>query len=168
MGDTFVIRASTQADLHRVDALLARSYPALLKSAYPASVLVTAIPLISKAQPHLLASGTYFVVTDGEEIVGAGGWTRASPRARGHAKNAGAHIRHVVTDHRLVRAGIGRRLMHHIFATARQAGVTRLECLSTLMAEPFYQAVGFETVAPVTLNLRAGIDFPVVQMRHDL
>ncbi|MEO1536451.1 MAG: GNAT family N-acetyltransferase [Pseudomonadota bacterium] len=168
MTRTFTIRTSTREDLDGVDALLRRSYSALLKKAYPPSLLVTAIPLISKAQPHLLASGTYYVVTDGPEIVGAGGWTRAVPGGRGNRSARVGHIRHVVTDHRRVREGIGRSLMDHIFAKARAAGVERLECLSTLMAVPFYSAVGFESLGQRTLSLRPGIDFPIVQMWRPL
>ncbi len=166
MTDTFVIRPATRADLAQVDALLGRSYPALLKEAYPPSVLVTAIPLISKANPRLLASGTYFVVADGDEIVGAGGWTRAAPGGSGRGKRAVGNIRHVVTDHRRVRQGIGRRLMTHIIQSAEASGVQTLDCFSTLMAVPFYASVGFETVGPMTLELRPGIAFPAVHMRR--
>ncbi len=162
------IRTATPADLPKVDALLARSYPALLKGAYPPSLLVTAIPLISRAQPALLASGTYFVVLDGTEIVGAGGWTRAVPGGGGRGHSGVGNIRHVVTDHRRVREGIGRVLMTHIFDTAREAGVRQMECFSTLMAEPFYAACGFETLGPISLTLRPGIDFPAIHMRRML
>ncbi len=162
------IRTATPADLPKVDALLARSYPALLKGASPPSLLVTAIPLISRAQPALLASGTYFVVTDREEIVGAGGWTRAVPGGAGQGQAGVGNIRHVVTDHRRVREGIGRVLMMHIFKTSREAGVRQMECFSTLMAEPFYAACGFETLGPISLTLRPGIDFPAIHMRRML
>ena len=168
MTETLIARPATQADLAGVDALLGRSYPGLLKDAYPPSILVTAIPLISKAQPRLLASGTYFVVIDGEEIVGAGGWTRAMPGGAGPGRTGVGNIRHVATDHSRVRRGIGRKLMTRVLSSAREAGIRRMECLSTLMAEPFYAACGFETVGPITLNLRAGIDFPAIHMQRTL
>lgn len=168
MEATRVIRAATPADLAAIDALLGRSYPALLKTAYAPSVLVTALPLISKAQPRLIASGTYFVVTDGGEIVGAGGWTRAMPGTEAPGAADVGNIRHVVTDHRRVRQGIGRALMDHVFATARTAGIRRLDCVSTLAAVPFYAACGFREFGPVTVNLRPGIDFPAVRMTREL
>ena len=168
MTGTLSIRQATPVDLAGIDALLGRSYPALLKGSYPPSLLVTAIPLISKAQPRLLASGTFFVVTDQDEIVGAGGWTRAMPGTGARGKAGIGNIRHVVTDHRRVRQGIGRRLMTHILKMAKLAGVSEMECLSTLMAEPFYASVGFETVGPITLSLRPGIDFPAIHMRRSL
>jgi GNAT superfamily N-acetyltransferase len=168
MPDTFVIRPATPADLGPVDTLLGRSYPALLKDAYPPSVLVTAIPLISKANPRLLASGTYFVVTDGKEIVGAGGWTRALPGEAGPGTPGVGNIRHVVTDHRRVRQGIGGRLLRHIFASAESEGLRRLDCFSTLPAVPFYTSLGFETLGPISVTLREGIEFPSVHMRRFL
>ena len=162
------IRATTKADLAEVDALLARSYPALLKSAYPPSVLVSAIPLISRARPRLLASGRYFAVCDDAgHIVGAGGVTSAPPKDWRAAQDTG-HIRHVVTDPARTRQGIGRRLMTHLISVARRDDLTRLDCLSTLPAVPFYAALGFREVAPVVIELRRGIDFPSVHMQISL
>ena len=123
MGETLTVRPSGRRDMAAVDALLQRSYPALLKDHYPPSVLVTAIPHISKAQPRLIESGTYFVVEDETgQIVGAGGWTAVKPGSDEPGASATGHIRHVVTDHRLTRRGIGRVLMDKVFASARAAG----------------------------------------------
>ncbi len=164
---TMTVRTARKADLMHIDALFARSYPALLKDAYPPSLLVTVIPLIAKAQPALVATGTFYVVEEGNRIRGAGGWTSAPPPGRRAARGL-AHVRHVVTDHREVRRGIGQALMAHIFDTARQAGQVRMECLSTLMAVPFYAACGFEEIGPLTIAFRPGIDFPTVLMARDL
>lgn len=168
MTRTFLTRTATKSDIAGIDALLARSYPALLKEAYPPSLLVTAIPLISRAQPHLVTCGTYFVVTDEDAIVGAGGWTRASPGTRDSGVSGIGHVRHVVTDHRRVRQGIGRRLMDHVFETARADGIETLECYSTLMAEAFYASLGFERLGDIDVPLRPGIGFPSVHMRRAL
>ncbi|MEL6959509.1 MAG: GNAT family N-acetyltransferase, partial [Pseudomonadota bacterium] len=113
-------------------------------------------------------SGTYFLVEDflvEEEgvLLGAGGWTRRAPGQGGVSPHLG-HIRHVVTDDRAVRRGVGRALMDHIFTNSRMAGMARLTCLSTLTAEPFYAAMGFHRVKPVTVPLGPGIDFPAVEM----
>ncbi len=169
MGHSLTARTAVASDLSEIDALLGRSYPALLKDHYPPSVLVTAIPLISKAQPGLIASGTYFVVLDDAgRIVGAGGWTSVEPGTGRKGAVATGHIRHVVTDHRLVRRGVGRVLMERIFDSARDAGMVRLDCLSTLMAVPFYTACGFEEAGPISVELRAGIQFPAVLMHRSL
>ena len=169
MANLLTIRPTTHSDLAEIDLLFQRSFPALLKGHYPPSVLVTAIPLISKAQPRLLTSGTYFVVLDEDaRIVGAGGWTLGAPGTGRIGGNTTGHIRHVVTDHRQVRRGIGRTLMERIFESARAVGMKRLDCLSTVMAVPFYRACGFDEVGPVSVELRPGIVSPAVQMHRDL
>ena len=73
------------ADLAAVDALLARSYPRLLAADYPPSVLVTALPLISRARPELLAVGTYWVALSRREarLSGRGAGRRARPTEPG-------------------------------------------------------------------------------------
>lgn len=156
------IRPSTIADLAAVDALLARTYPKLLKADYPPSVLVTALPIISRAQPALLGCGTYYVVEENDVILGAGGWTRD------RKDSALGHIRHVVTDDRALRLGIGRALMRRCFEDARAAGIARLECWATRTAESFYHALGFETLGPMDVSLQGGISFPSIRMVRDL
>lgn len=169
MTGLLTIRRTGREDLAEVDALFQRSYPALLKHHYPPSLMVTAVPLIARAKPELLTSGRYFAVVDAEgAIVGAGGWSSTDPRMGRPGAAATGHIRHVVTDHRRTREGVGRALMAHIFGDARAAGIRRMDCLSTRMAVPFYAACGFETVRPVVIPLREAIDFPAVLMERTL
>lgn len=78
----FKVRAATKQDIAAVDALLARAYPRLLKPDYPASMLVMALPKISRAQPDLVTCGTYYLVEDEDRLLGAGGWTATPPGAR--------------------------------------------------------------------------------------
>jgi len=162
------VRPSVRADLAAIDALLARSYPALLKADYPPSVLVTALPIIARARPELVASGHYYVVVaeDGA-IVGAGGWSTGAPGGGGGHPSI-ANIRHVVTDHRRTRQGIGRALMTRILGDARAAGARLADCLSTRTAVPFYEAMGFQTLGPCKVELRAGVSFPAIQMQRPL
>lgn len=159
MRDDLTVRATTDRDLAAVDALLARAYPRLLKPDYPPSVLVTALPIISRARPELLSCGTYYLAeTNAGAVIGAGGWT-ADARIEGLA-----HVRHVVTDDRAVRRGVGRAVIGHTLEQARAAGIVRLECWSTRTAERFYQAMGFETLGPMEVPLARGIGFPAVCM----
>jgi GNAT superfamily N-acetyltransferase len=154
------LRPSTLEDLAAVDALLARSYPVLLREDYPPSVLVTALPLISRAQPELLVSGSYYVATEGAGILGAGGWTvdRQTPSK--------AHIRHLVTDYRHLRRGIAGQIVSLSMRIAKDRGIDEMECWSTYTAEPFYQAMGFETLALIDVPLAPGIAFPAKRMRR--
>jgi len=161
------VRIATRADVAAVDALLARAYPRLLKADYAPSMLVMALPLISRAQPGLVACGSYFVVEEAGAVIGAGGWTAPAP-GRGGTRAGVGNIRHVVTDDRAVRRGVGRALMTAVFTQAQGAGVRRLECLSTLTAVPFYAAMGFTARGAVKVPLGPGIDFPAVAMWRGL
>lgn len=162
------IRRTTPSDLGAVDALLARSYPVLLKSDYPPSVLVMALPLIARARPELVASGTYFLAeTDDARVVAAGGWTFAAP-TDGQKQSGLAHIRHVVTDPTMTRRGIARCLLTRVMADAAASGVTEFDCLSTRTAVPFYASMGFEPLNLVDVPLRPGIHFPAVRMRRSV
>lgn len=161
--DTLTLRAAEPTDMDALDALFGRSYPVLLKPDYAPSVLVTAVPLISKAQPALIATGTFFVACNGEDIVGAGGWTMQAPGGRPGTRGIG-HIRHVVTDHTRTRQGIARRLMEHIVLHAHASGMTQLHCQSTRTAVPFYEAMGFVQQSEIEVPLRPGISFPAVFM----
>ena len=157
------IRTATLADLGAVDRLLARSYPAILKRDYPPSVMVLAVPRISRAKPELLRTGTYYVVEGPEGVVAAGGWTAAPPMAGEGSKGVG-HIRHVATDPAHLRQGHARRLLAHILSEARTCGVTAMACLSTRTAEPFYASLGFVRIDEVDVPLGEGIVFPSVRM----
>ncbi|MEL6420413.1 MAG: GNAT family N-acetyltransferase [Pseudomonadota bacterium] len=159
---TVIVRPSTKADMAAVDVLLARTYPKLLKADYPPSVLVTALPIISRARPELLVCGTYYVADEDGAVIGAGGWTRDRKDRRL------GHIRHVVTDDRHLRRGIGRAIMQHSFDVARASGVMRMECWATRTAERFYQSVGFKTIGPIDVELAGGISFPSIRMTKSL
>ncbi len=160
MTTTITLRHATRADLGVVDALLARSYPKLLRPDYPPSVMVTALPIIARARPALLASGTYWIAEAGERAVGAGGWTPS--------RSSGADLRHVVTDPAHVRQGIGRAILSRIFAEAANSGVRRFDCLATRTAVPFYKAMGFREIGPRMIELREGISFPAIAMQRRL
>ena len=165
---TFIIRTAVISDIGAIDGILQRCYPRLLKADYPPSVLATALPRMTQAQPKLIMSGTYFVAEDKDGVlIGAGGWTAAIPG--GNDQQTGrANVRHVVTDDRALRRGIARALMEHSFDTARASGATWMHCMATRTAVPFYEAVGFENLGSISVPLAPGIDFPAVEMRKDL
>ncbi len=168
MANTVTLRRTSLADLSAVDALLARSYPRLLAADYPPSVMVLALPIISRARPELLTSGRYFLA-EGQEgrIVGAGGWSTGSP-SDGREEQATGHVRHVATDPDCLRQGVGRALMGAVMADAWAAGMRWLDCLSTRTAVPFYATLGFQILHQQDVTLRPGIVFPAVRMLCDL
>ncbi|MCR9111286.1 MAG: hypothetical protein NXH94_20735 [Rhodobacteraceae bacterium] len=51
--ETLTLRPAKPSDTDALNRLFGQSYPVLLKPDYAPSVLVTAVPLMSKAQPAL-------------------------------------------------------------------------------------------------------------------
>lgn len=174
MTETLTIRPAQLSDLTAVDDLLQRSYPRLLAADYPPSVMVLALPIISRARPDLLTSGRYFLALGpGGKILGAGGWSRSTPglsdRTQGLPSSpVPGDVRHVATDPSALRQGVGRAVMMAVFQSAREAGVARLNCLSTRTAVPFYASLGFRALGAVDVPLRAGIAFPAIWMTREL
>ncbi len=156
-------RIADQGDVEAIDVLLSRAYPILLRPDYDADLLERCLPFISRAQPDLVTCGTYYVIEEKGQVIAAGGWTVAAP-GNGPSVDGEGHIRHVVTDERVLRRGVARCLLTHIFEEARKAGVNVLHSQSTLTAVPFYEALGFKQVAPIDVVLQPDLVFPSVAM----
>lgn len=156
------LRPSHTDDLSGVEDVLARAFPRLLKKAYPPSAMVTAVPLLQRADPRQLGSGRHWVAVgpDGG-VVGAGGW--AEYRRSWSAPRRGA-LRQFVTDPDHIRRGVGRAIMRRTLESARAARMTELYCQATLNAVPFYAAFGFVARGKRILALAPGIDFVFEQM----
>lgn len=168
MDHTLTLRRARPSDLASVDRLLSRSYPRLLKEDYAPSVLVTALPLISRAKPDLLASGRYFVAeTDEGQVIAAGGWSLAAAGAGQFAPQT-AHVRHVAVDPLRIRQGVGSTVMSEIIIDTLRHGIRWLDCLSTRTAIPFYDALGFRVMHEVDVPLAPGIVFPAVRMMRQI
>jgi GNAT superfamily N-acetyltransferase len=168
MTAQITLRPTTARDLPRIDALLRESYPALLKHDYPPSVLVTALPLISRANPALLRSGSYFMAEDAEgEALAAGGWSLSGPQGGVGPRDLG-HVRHVATHPAALRRGLASAILERAFREARAQGVTWMMAQSTRTAVPFYRAMGFEERAEIEIRLRPGIAFPAVEMAREI
>ena len=167
MFSKFIIRQATPRDDSAVSDMMRVSYGTLLAGDYNARILAKALPKIAKARPELLASGTYYVAEESGtgRIIGAGGWTDVSP-TRGLAAMGEGHMRHVAVDPRYLRRGVGGAIAKAAFSSAQQFRVDALRCMSTLTAEPFYAALGFERVGDIELTLEPGLFFPAVEMRR--
>lgn len=168
MLSQITIRPTTSRDLPKLDTLLRESYPALLKADYPPSVLVTALPLISRANPALVRSGSYYMAEDAEgRALAAGGWSHSGPQGGVGPRDLG-HIRHVATHPAALRRGLAAEILERCFREARAAGITWMMAQSTRTAVPFYRAMGFEERAEIEIMLRPGIAFPAVEMARGL
>ena len=166
MSDPFHIRPASLRDLSSVTQLFRQSYPRLLPQDYDPGVLRDALPMITTAQPALLACGTYFVAEADGEIIGAGGWTDLSPTRGVYGIDEG-HVRHVATHPEWLRRGVARALIAAALDSARAHGMRRMHCMSTRTARAFYAAMGFQERGEIELMLAPGVYFPAVQMVWD-
>lgn len=168
MTAAFVVRVAELPDLAAVSSLLEVSYPALLARGYEPQVLAKALPLMTRANPQLLASGTFYVAhSRGQHLVGCGGWTKEQPGSAGVVEGEG-HIRHFATHPEWIRRGVASALLRRCLSDAEAAGITRLECYSSLVAVAFYRALGFVPVRSLELALTADVSLPGLLMRLEL
>lgn len=162
------VRVTTLNDAGAVTALLRESYPTLMKSSYTASALSAALSLICKANPALLSSGTYYLAEAQDNlVVGCGGWTRERPGEGGVVPELG-HLRHFATHSAWVGRGISRSIYLVCEQQARAAGITHFECYSTLNAEGFYAALGFEPIESIDVDLGDKVSLPGLLMRRSI
>ena len=162
------VRGASPQDAEAVSALLEASYPSLMAFGYEPTLFARALPLLTKANPMLLSSCTWYVVEalDAENrLVGCGGWARQRPDVPNEPVDPVlGHIRHFATHPNWTRRGIGRALFDRCVADARAAGVCTFECYSSIGAEGFYRALGFSTVEPMKLALAENLTIPGVRM----
>ena len=165
---TFSIRIATPTDSDAVSALLLASYSTLLAACYESDMLAGALPHLTKANPTLLACGTYYVAArERGHLVGCGGWTAAQPGA-GEITDGEAHIRHFATRPECVRQGIATSLLARCLSDAQFLGIRKLHCFSTLNAENFYRALGFDLIGPIGVPMGPSLIFPGVLLSRDL
>jgi GNAT superfamily N-acetyltransferase len=165
--DSFAIRPGVPGDEAAVDALLQASYPVLMSPGYDAAVLRAALPFMTRVDPRLLATGTYYLaLDDGGEVVGCGGWTFDRPGS-GEIVPGLAHIRHFGTHPGRTGEGIGRAIFERCLSDASRASVRRFECYASVNAENFYAALGFRRVRRMSVRMGT-LAFPVILMARRL
>lgn len=164
------IRVATPDDADGVTRLLQASYPTLMAPAYPPEMLAPALVLMTRANPALLACGTFFVAEDeAGTIVGCGGWTPGRPGPKTGPDDATTgHVRHFAVHPAALRRGVGRALIARTIEDARAAGMTRLSCASSLVAVEFYASAGFTAIARMTVELKEGVPILAVDMERPL
>lgn len=168
MAADFALRVAAPEDAARVTALLEACYPLLMADGYEEAHLAVALPLMTRANPALLSSGTYYVAEAANgQVVGCGGWTRERPGTTEVADGL-AHIRHFGTHPDWLGRGVGRAIYELCEKEARAAGIQRLECYSSLNAEHFYLALGFTKAGAMEIPLDDGVGLPAVLMLRSL
>ncbi len=164
--DKVRVRRAVPDDAAAVGHVLRASYRTLYRGWYADELLARVLPEMARPQASLLAGGRYRVALIGGEIVACGGWTEAAPGGRRIELGLG-HIRHFAAHPAHLRQGAASAILRACIDEARQAGIRRLRCMSSLPAEPFYAANGFLTLGFEALPM-AGGRFGVVRMEREL
>lgn len=179
LNEQFTLRPATTDDIPELNALIARSARALSHGFYSPQQIESAVRHVFGVDSNLVADTTYFVVSDGTELVACGGWSRRRTLYGGDQRPIGsdewldpavdaAKIRAFFVAPEYARHGIGRRLLGACAEAARAAGFSRLELMATLPGVPLYTACGFVRVRDVADTLPDGTTLEFVQMERPI
>ncbi len=162
------IRTASTEDREILSALIAAAYGKLAEGGhYDQRSLGVALPAMSRANPKLLESGSYYIAEIDGRAAGCGGWTREAP-GTGEVVDGVGHIRHFATHPDFLRRGVARRLLDHCLAQAATQGVRLMKSNSTLPAQAFYAAAGFVRVREIEVEMAPGAHLPAIEMERKL
>jgi len=170
---TFTSRLATLDDVPRLRVVMDAAIGELQR-AYLTEDQIASSRAIMGIDTLLIEDGTYFVIEEGDEVAGCGGWSRRatlygsdstpgrSPRLLDPATEP-ARVRAMYTNPAFTRRGIGRAILTLCETAAAVEGFTRLELMATLSGEPLYRAYGFEPIEHVE-DATGGAPVPLVKM----
>jgi len=128
---------------------------------------------------QLVADGTYFIVEDGGEVAGCGGWSRRATLYGGdHStdlreprlldpETEPARVRAMYTSPAFTRRGVGRLILETSEEAARREGFREAELMATLAGEPLYLASGYREVERTSATVGT-VNVPLVRMRKPI
>lgn len=171
----FTHRIATPADLEALRAVMALAIAELQKG-FLSPEQIAASNAVMGLDTQLIADGTYFIVEEGEQIAGCGGWShRATLYGGDHSTDLrdpapldpavdAARIRAMYTHPAFARRGVGRLVMALCEDAARAAGFRRAEMMATLSGEPLYRACGYAAIEQVEAPGPNGVAVPLIRM----
>lgn len=138
MSETIALRRAGPRDAAAVSLLLAACYGRLYRGWYPDEAVERAVPGLSRPRPELLVSGRYRIGEIDGEAVSVGGWSAKPGGSIGHLRLFGTHPDHLGR-------GAASAILRASLEDAWDEGMTRVDCVASLPAEPFYASHGFRT-----------------------
>lgn len=149
-----VLRIATLEDSDAIAALMQRAIQEL-QSRYLTPAQLESSKAAMGLDCQLVEDGTYFVIHDGGELVGCGGWSfRATLYGGSHSKGRDDSMLDPATDRAKIRAmythpahinrGIGRMIINAGEAAARAHGFKEIELAASAAGKPFYLRCGYE------------------------
>ncbi|MFF5081684.1 GNAT family N-acetyltransferase [Actinoplanes sp. NPDC000266] len=174
---TLTSRLASHADLEALKPLITAAIAENQKS-FLTPEQVASSNAIMGLDTQLIDDKTYFVILDGDEIAGCGGWSRRATLYGGdHSTGRDAALLDPSRDPAKVRAmythpghtrrGVGRMILSLCEQAAAAEGFTMLELMGTLSGQPLYENYGFQAVERVE-DARGGAPVPLVRMRKNI
>jgi GNAT superfamily N-acetyltransferase len=158
-----------------LELLIPLSVRALQAPYYSLAQIEAALGPVFGIDKQLIRDGTYFVVEQGAEIVGCGGWSRrkslyGSDRGREQEdaeldpQHHPARIRAFFVHPAWARRGIGRSILLACERAILAAGFRTVEMVATLAGEPLYASFGYAVTDRSDIPMANGLRLPVVRM----
>ncbi|EDY21291.1 GCN5-related N-acetyltransferase [Chthoniobacter flavus Ellin428] len=171
----FTLRPARDSDIPVLERLIPLSVRGLQAATYSPAQMEAALGPVFGVDRQLIRDGTYFVVENGEAIVGCGGWSRRKAVFGGDRQRQGedaaldpirdpARIRAFFVHPDFARRGIGRMLLTHCEEAIGAAGFREAVMVATLAGEPLYAAFGYAVVERYEVPLAEGLMLPVIRM----
>jgi GNAT superfamily N-acetyltransferase len=169
-----ILRLARPEDIPVLTALMNAAIAELLRPFLPPEGVEASFEVMG-LDSQLIADGTYFVVEDGGEIAGCGGWSRRATLFGGD-HSAGrdaamldpardpARIRAMYTHPDHVRKGVGRMVLAACEQAAAGEGFTHAEMAATMGGVPLYEACGYTLIEPFTVPTSKGYEVPLARM----
>lgn len=170
------LRQATLQDEPTLRELIARSIRELGSGDYSREQIDAALRGAFGVDTSLIRDGTYYVVvTDTDQIVACGGWSRrrtlfGSDARAGRDETSldprteAAKIRAFFVDPAHARRGLGRTLLERCETEAMSAGFRMFELMGTLPGVRLYEKCGYEAGEAITHPLADGLTIQFVPM----
>lgn len=176
----WITRLAAVEDIAALQTLITRSARRLNTEHYTPEQVESILKYVYGIDTQLIHDQTYFVVQEGEAVIGCGGWSRRKTLYGGdqHKTNATDNLLNPQTDAARIRAffvhpdwarrGVGSLLMTACEEAARNAGFHRMELMATLTGEALYARFGFTAVEETDVVLPDGNIMKVRRMIKDI
>jgi predicted N-acetyltransferase YhbS len=174
------IRLATPGDIPALRTLIEQAVRGLNSQDYTPAQVESALKYVMGMDTQLIEDNSYYVVVQGEQSIGSGGWSRRKTLYGGDQAGGvraadlldpatePARIRAFYVHPAWARQGIGSRLMAACETAARAAGFRRLELTATRTGQPLYARHGFTGVEPVEIVMPDGQVMAATKMVKEL
>jgi N-acetylglutamate synthase-like GNAT family acetyltransferase len=174
------IRLAKEDDVPAIERLITLSVRGLQRSHYSDAQMESALGSVFGVDRQLIHDRTYFVIEEGTQLIGCGGWSKrrtlfGSDHHHAIRDNAelepasnAARIRAFFVHPKYARRGLGRAILDACETAIRAAGFTRIELAATLPGEAFYQACGYVAGTGEDVPLPNGLRLGIVRMSKRL